>query len=325
MNDRRGTVEPLAGAPSTWPATLRDLLRAAADGSDRASLAERLGDAPSDAAERRLEFLEAVDVLDGADPTPGRYGREYLDTHNEGVLYKALAASVTGFEEILGGLAVRPLTDVEVADLLSTTVEGDADPALARDYRAWLEALGYLGHDDGVNELTRQGRRLVATSEELTPPGSATETPSIADPADAAPSNQSPATGSDAADGENEDTLEGPTDQEALERELRARYDDTCMVCGDRRRRGPEAGHSAVHYLMPTAPPHDGPVAPENALVLCPNHRADFEHGTVTVDPRTLTVDHAYESAVSDRTLLTVDDHEVGAQYLAYHNDVVAD
>ena len=325
MNDRRGTVEPLAGAPSTWPATLRDLLRAAADGSDRASLAERLGNAPSDAAERRLEFLESVDILDGADPTPGRYGREYLDTHDEGVLYEALAAGVAGFKEILEGLAVRPLTDVEMADLLSTALNGDADPALARDYRAWLEALGYLEHDDGVNELTRQGRRLVATTDELTPPGSATETPSIADPADAAPSNQSPATGSDAADGENEDTLEGPTDQEALEQELRAQYDDTCMVCGDRRRRGPEAGHSAVHYPMPTAAPHDGPVAAENALVLCPNHRADFEHGTVTVDPRTLTVDHAYESAVSGRTLSTADDHEVGAQYLAYHNNVVAD
>ena len=335
MNDRRGTVEPLEGAPSTWPATLRDLLRVATDGSDRASLVERLGDAPSDAAERRLEFLESIDVLDGTDPTPGRYGREYLDTHDEGVLYEALSAGVAGFEEILEGLAVRPLTDVEVADLLSTAVEGDADPALARDYRAWLEALGYLEHDDGVSELTRKGRRLVATSEELTPPGSTTATPSMTDDADGAPApDERPAPENGAIDEAREDvaaadrdgdsTSGDPTD-DTFERELRARYDDTCMVCGDRRRRGPEVGYSAVHYLMPTAAPHDGPVAAENALVLCPNHRADFEHGTVTVDPRTLTVDHAYESAVSGRTLSTADDHEVGAQYLAYHNDVVAD
>ena len=59
-----------------------------------------------------------------------------------------------------------------------------------------------------------------------------------------------------------------PADQEAVERELRARYDDTCMVCGDRRRRGPEAGYSTVHYPMPTAAPHGGPVAAGNALVL---------------------------------------------------------
>ncbi|PSQ32499.1 hypothetical protein BRD05_10055 [Halobacteriales archaeon QS_9_70_65] len=76
---------------------------------------------------------------------------------------------------------------------------------------------------------------------------------------------------------------------------------------------------------MPTAAPHGGPVAAENALVPYPNHRADFEPGTVTVDPRTLTADHAYDSEMSGRTPLTVDDHEVGVQHLAYHDDVVAD
>jgi len=75
---------------------------------------------------------------------------------------------------------------------------------------------------------------------------------------------------------------------------------------------------------MPSAPPHDGPVTPANALVVRPNHRADLEHGTATVDPRSLTVEHSYEQSVDGRRLLTADDHEVGAQYLAYHNDVVA-
>ena len=96
------------------------------------------------------------------------------------------------------------------------------------------------------------------------------------------------------------------------------------MSCGDGRERGPEAGHAVVHYLMPPAPPHDGPVTPANALVVCPNHRADLDHGTVTVDPRSLTVEHSYEQSVDGRQLLTANDHEVGAQYLAYHNDVVA-
>ncbi|PSQ18398.1 hypothetical protein BRD02_01110 [Halobacteriales archaeon QS_8_69_73] len=60
---------------------------------------------------------------------PGRYGREHLDIHDEGVLYEALAADVAGFGTVLEGFAVRPLTDVEAADLLSTTVEGDVTPA----------------------------------------------------------------------------------------------------------------------------------------------------------------------------------------------------
>lgn len=44
----------------------------------------------------------------------------------------------------------------------------------------------------------------------------------------------------------------------------------------------------------------------------------------MTVDPRSLTVEHSYEQSVDGRRLLTADDYEVGAQYLAYHNDVVA-
>ena len=111
-------------------------------------------------------------------------------------------------------------------------------------------------------------------------------------------------------------------DRETLERDLRVRCDDVCVLCGDRRQRGPETGHAVVHYLMP--PPHDGPVTPADALVVCPNHRADLDYGTVTVDPRSLTVEHSYEQSVDGRRLLTADDHEVGAQYLAYHDNVVA-
>jgi len=91
---------------------------------------------------------------------------------------------------------------------------------------------------------------------------------------------------------------DGPTDRETLKRDLRARHDDVCVLCGDRRQCGPEAGHAVVHYLMPPAPPHDGPVTPANALVVRSNHRADLEHGMATVDPRSLTVEHSYEQSV---------------------------
>ena len=110
---------------------------------------------------------------------------------------------------------------------------------------------------------------------------------------------------------------DGPTDRETLEHDLRARYDDVCMLCGDRRQRGPEAEHAVVHYLMSPAPPYDVPLTPATALVVCLNHRGDPEHGTATVE-------HSYEQSVGDRRLLTADDHEVGAQYLAYHDEVIA-
>jgi hypothetical protein len=344
MSDGPTTVETLAGDPAGWPAALRDLLRDASEEAvDRGALLAELsaGAADDESAEQRLAFLETVGVLDcaGDGCSPGEVGREYLDTHDETVLYEALSDSVDGFETALEGLAVRPLTDVEIADLLSATLAAEIEPAEAGRYGSWLCALGYLSREDGVNELTRKGRRLVATTDDLTPPGADADRSGRSGPFDSAGSERGRSAGespegggvrqSPAADasGSRDIETDNETDEdtpESLESDLRARYDDTCMVCGERRRRGDDGGYSEIHFLMPLAAPHDGPADPENAVVVCPNHHADFEHGTVTVDPRTLTVGHEYDGSVTGRTLLTADDHEPGAQYLAYHNDVVA-
>ena len=359
-------VPTLAGDPPEWPATLRALLRAATDGGlDRAAVLEGLaGDRPSEdgAAERRLAFLEAGEVVDCQDGacTPARYGREYLQTHDESVLFEAVAGAADGFEPVLEALAVRPLSDVEVADLLGTERDADVDGATAARYLAWLRALGYISRRDDVNDLTRKGRRLVATAGALTPPGADADQPErlkdapstaphpadvggrrVATGATSGPTDtrSRPADGTpgetdatDAPDGADELlSSEGSGEDAALvvdadlERELRSRYDDTCMLCGDRRQCGPEAGYAEVHFLMPRAAPHDGPAAAANAVVVCPNHRADLEQGAVTIDPQTRSIDHAYEPGVSGRTLSTAADHEIGAQYLAYHNDVIAD
>jgi len=360
-------VPTLAGDPPVWPATLRDLLRAATDGRlDRAAVLEGLaGDRPPEdgatddgAVQRRLTFLEAADVFDCEDGgcTPSRHGREYLQTHDESVLLEAVAGAADGFETVLEALAVRPLSDVEVADLLGTERDADVDGATAARYLAWLRALGYISRRDDVNDLTRKGRRLVATTEALTPPGADADQPerledapstaphpadegntgATSDPTDTrsrpADGTKSETDATDAPDGaDGLLSSEGSGEDAALvvdadlERELRSRYDDTCMLCGDRRQCGPDAGYAEVHFLMPRAAPHDGPAAAANAVVVCPNHRADLEHGAVTIDPQTRSIDHAYEPAVSGRTLSTAADHEVGAQYLAYHNDVVAD
>lgn len=340
MQDR---VVTLDGEPPRWPATVRDLLRAASEGGlDRTALQEGLaGDSPEDdgVAARRLAFLERADVFacsDG-DCSPGEYGREYLDTHDESVLFEAIAGAANGFVAAMEALAVRPLTGVEVADLLSADLDADVDAATAGRYLAWLRALGYLSREDGVNELTRKGRRLAATTDELIPPGAGADGPADGASVDAAvPSKTTSAAdelqreqgvigaeGGGSADTAPREDLESTGDS-ALERSLRERYDDACMVCGERRWRGPDAGYAEVHYLMPLGEPHDGPESEANALVVCPNHRADLEHGLISIDPQSLTVNHEYESGVSGRALVTADGHDVGAQYLAYHNDVLA-
>lgn len=100
-------------------------------------------------------------------------------------------------------------------------------------------------------------------------------------------------------------------------------YDHTCQVCGDRRQSGPDEGFSHVHHLMPLGEPHDGPDVPENTVVVCPNHHEDFEHGMLVINPQTKEIHHFYEEEVDGCTVETREDHELGAQYLAYHNEVM--
>jgi 5-methylcytosine-specific restriction protein A len=79
------------------------------------------------------------------------------------------------------------------------------------------------------------------------------------------------------------------------------------------------------HHLRPLGRPHEGPDTPENLVVLCPNHHADFDYGLVSVDPGSLTVAHAYEPRLSGTTLTVDGDHPLAPEHLAYHNREIAD
>lgn len=107
-----------------------------------------------------------------------------------------------------------------------------------------------------------------------------------------------------------------------LVNKIKNMYNDRCQVCGERRRQGANSGYSEVHHIMPLQ--NDGPDKPENIVVLCPNHHLDFENGMLTVDPQSLEISHSYESHVDGRNMLVAEGHAIGAEYLAFHNMVVA-
>jgi hypothetical protein len=320
-------IERLSDPPSAWLSTLGDLTaRVAGDSPAETALAEWFsgrGGGDRESAVRRLRWLATVGVLTREDGTYGLgdAGRALCGDGNSAPLSAALESNVAGFETVLDALGVRPLTDVEVADLLEQT-DAEAGPRAAERCLSWLEALGYLERADGLNELTAAGRERSGGRAGLVEAGGAgpeTEgtagTPARAD----AESNEKPGASREAT------ADDGPEERDAVAG-LKSRYDHACMLCGDRRRRSPAEsdGFAEIHYALPVEEPHDGPETPENALVVCPNHRADLEHGLVRVDPRTLTVRHAYEPSVTGRTLSVADGHRLERAYLAYHNDVVA-
>ncbi|MDB2283269.1 HNH endonuclease [Halorubrum ezzemoulense] len=105
--------------------------------------------------------------------------------------------------------------------------------------------------------------------------------------------------------------------------ELKSLYDHTCQVCGYRLQSGAETGYSEVHHIKPLGEPHSGPDVPENMLVCCPNHHADFDNGMLSVDPETYAISHAYDDSVSGTQLTLRGDHQIRSAFLKYHNDTV--
>lgn len=108
-----------------------------------------------------------------------------------------------------------------------------------------------------------------------------------------------------------------------LVNELKETYSNTCQLCGQQRLQSSTKAYSEVHHIKPLGRPHNGPDQKRNMLVLCPNHHADFDSGTVAADPKTHTILHLYDTTVYKR-LQVEDGHNVSEEFLQYHIDIQA-
>lgn len=109
-----------------------------------------------------------------------------------------------------------------------------------------------------------------------------------------------------------------------LAHDIKQMYDHTCQICSASRCGPDEEPYAEAHHIRPLGRPHNGPDEPENILVLCPNHHADFDYGCLTVNPETYRVTHAYEEAVDGTKLSIADPHQLSDDHLTYHNKVIA-
>lgn len=120
----------------------------------------------SDAVNHHLAFLASVELIDLTDEecTLAEYGEQWLQTQESKTLYRALSEGVKGFDTILTALSEEPMTDEEFMALLTSTFDEAemSTPGPAIRHREWLQVLGYLTREDGVNRLTDEGEALVA-------------------------------------------------------------------------------------------------------------------------------------------------------------------
>jgi len=101
---------------------------------------------------------------------------------------------------------------------------------------------------------------------------------------------------------------------------LKNLYDDRCQLCGVRLASADGTGYSEVHHLKPLGPPHKGADVPENMLVLCPTHHADFDNGVVRLEPTEHMIEHPYDSEVNMTSLSLETEHTLSEHAIQYHN-----
>ena len=104
-----------------------------------------------------------------------------------------------------------------------------------------------------------------------------------------------------------------------LAKRLKKEYDHRCQVCGQQRQRGKDEPYAEAHHIHPLGGDPPGVDHESNILVLCPNHHADFDYGTVEVNPNSLEITHAYDNQVDGQELVVNEAHEIGTDHLEYH------
>jgi hypothetical protein len=83
-----------------------------------------------------------------------------------------------------------------------------------------------------------------------------------------------------------------------LSRDVKEKYGRRCQICGLRIPIASGGYYAEAHHIKPLGGIFQGPDTLDNLIVLCPTHHAEFDFGSIAIDPfndRILHIDHANE------------------------------
>jgi putative restriction endonuclease len=99
-------------------------------------------------------------------------------------------------------------------------------------------------------------------------------------------------------------------------RELKKVYNYKCTLCNSCLA-GINDPIVEVHHLIPLETPHFGEDSTENMIVLCPNHRSQFDAGVLAILPSYKVLDINGETVCKKMRVL----HSLNSQSINYHNN----
>lgn len=284
-DDRRMTTDRFYGGVSSRLENLRAMLRYVdQENPDRDGLTDwvikNTQAGSKDAIGHHLAFLHSINLIELFDARYelDEYGNEYLRDNDPETLYKALNAGVNGFDVLLSELTKGPMTDEDVMDLLVSEFEEAemSKPGPATRHREWLQVLGFVEREDGINRITEKG--LEFTKQESNSIG---ETEAEVQRRKTELEREL----------ESEPRLTSETEQftdarrrvrnQAFAELVKKVYDQTCAVCGSSRET--PAGNPEVEAAHIYPKEYGGADDVRNGLALCKLHHWAFDSGWISL------------------------------------------
>ena len=295
-DDRRMTTDRFYGGVSNRLRNLRSMLVYVRDEHPTRDelnqwVIENTRAGSSDAVRHHLSFLDSIEVVELSDTrcVLGTYGQEWLHDQDPKTLYAALTSGVKGFDTILDALRDAEMTDEDIMDLLVDEFDEAemSTPGPAARHREWLQVLGFVERDDGVNRLTPEGHELL---------GRETQVESDSTGGASVDSHEAPRGAVETERKRLEDALgEEPqlTDEceytatrrrvrdAAFSEAVRQAYDRSCAMCEKRRETPDGTPEVEAAHIYPKR--KGGADDVRNGVALCKLHHWAFDTGWLAI------------------------------------------
>ena len=105
----------------------------------------------------------------------------------------------------------------------------------------------------------------------------------------------------------------------ALGRSIKKKNNWRCNICGIKIPLPNDSYYIEAHHLHPLGGEYCGPDTEKNILILCPTHHAEFDYGSIAINPQTGLIEHIDPSNPFNKRKPVSLHKNVGRQYLLYH------
>ncbi|PKM73909.1 MAG: hypothetical protein CVU91_02350 [Firmicutes bacterium HGW-Firmicutes-16] len=105
----------------------------------------------------------------------------------------------------------------------------------------------------------------------------------------------------------------------AISKQLKAQYEYQCQICGKSILLPNKNYYSEGHHLRPLGAGYQGPDIKENIIVVCPYHHAEFDYGSIAINPTSHLIEHINDKDDYNKRPLFYDRKDISQEFIEFH------